>query len=279
MEKCVKSGRGMLRKLLPAFFFLFFSDYSFSVPLPYPVIYSSDSSQSVSWKSTFPYSYSVSLLPDSSADVSVGQFQNKGCWLALDFDYHWSYRKVGRHYGCNTLGDALRLCQQMRSFIPGDYIVGFNCLFHSIGAPNIPGFGVPPSLVGFSGQGVELYALHIVNNLFADGVEMFFWPKSNSMLLTSEFDFNFGNGALLCINGCKADLAAKKSAIQAEGATVLTGITGSPGTTLPCFGIFCLTGKETELQPIANTVLLIGSLGSAFIVFRKKPKKGRERNK
>lgn len=96
---------------------------------------------------------------------------------------------------------------------------------------------------------------------------------------TSSFNFNFlfGNGMKTCITNCKSDLSAKKTVIQQEGASLFSGLTNSSAA-LPCYPYLCLTGMESQLQPVSNAFLLIGSLSAGFIVFRKKPKKGRDRH-
>lgn len=84
--------------------------------------------------------------------------------------------------------------------------------------------------------------------------------------------------SLACVEESKSELSAKKAAIQQEGAVLFSGLTNSSAA-LPCYPYLCLTGMESQLQPVSNAFLLIGTLGAGFIVLRKKPKKGRERNK
>ena len=95
--------------------------------------------------------------------------------------------------------------------------------------------------------------------------------------VASKFGYSFGNFAIECIDECKYDLSAKKSAIQQEGSALFSGLTNAQAA-LPCYPLLCLSGMESQLQPISNAFLLIGSLGAGFIVFRKKPKKGRDRH-
>ncbi|MFA7239875.1 MAG: hypothetical protein WC091_07160 [Sulfuricellaceae bacterium] len=75
-----------------------------------------------------------------------------------------------------------------------------------------------------------------------------------------------------CLIYCKSDLAIAKTSITTEAKSILTAYITGTGS-LPCGTLICLTGKESFFQPIANGVLLLGTMASTLIVIRKKRKK------
>lgn len=83
-----------------------------------------------------------------------------------------------------------------------------------------------------------------------------------------------------CIPDCKTNLAVAKTAITTNGKSLIANLAGSGIATAPCFQpYFCFTGQEASFQPVVNGVLLLGSVMSSVIVFRKKKPLGRDRRK
>lgn len=280
----------MLRKLLPAFFFLalIFSDFAFSVPVPYRVVNPYVSPVTSFASSVLPYHYQYAL---AGGEIALGGYDHPGCWLITDYALDPSGRVYAlRIYGCKTRGDAHKLCSAFQAHVSKYYgvappFVSCSDIYPNVGELSAGDFSVlsrywnsPPLPVDFTGK---VYLVDF-GAFLPDGLSVlhfYIYTQNVSMGLTS-LSYDFGNGMQVCIDECKADLAAAKTAIQTEGNSLIANLAGSGAAAAPCIQpYFCFTGQEAFFQPIVNGVLLLGTVMSSAIVFRKKKPQGRDRRK
>lgn len=173
---------------------------------------------------------------------------------------------TSHHYYCKHLGDGIVLIDYMRRF----YIYPDPAIVYPHSYPA----GPITSENYFQFFGSTYY-----------GFQMVFggWYPYNSVVYVHLDDDSLDKTVWFhplmpentCVEQCKADLKAEKTTIETEGKTLLAKF--QPGTgALPCdnseYGI-CLAGKEAFFAPIANGVLLLGTMASGLIIFRKKKQK------
>lgn len=246
------SGRSMLRKLLPALFFVSGSAFSATVTYNgyvFPLL------------PQVPPAYSNPNGVANSAEIQARKNTTApGCnFIQGDFG---SYGQYFGEWRCYTLGDAFRLSAKFD--------------------PSFNSFGLLPPQFSLCGEGNYDWKQCIKSIRYSQGSPSGSFAQFNIgfespiMKLTSGFMFDFGFGSLACINDCKAQLTAVKASIQSDAATLLSfPITTSSG--LSCNSSqninICMTGKEAYFQPVSNGVLFMGGLASFLIVTNRKKKK------
>lgn len=296
-----KSGRDIIKLLLPALF-VFWSSLSFGVTVSGP-----DGE-----KATFPAlqvffwdDYSDLPLWQAVEHIPVGLYRNfvvPGCvYVTLSADWlrtnggqrylrgvqggiviHDLFRAVdhqsqvyvqGLVY-CRTAGDVNRYVEKVT---PGlsQFPAGWSCAVGSLGSSDT--FWQSSSSAVWGADMLTCRGSYYYDRFVLGWLEVF--SRSSSLSRTSAFDFaEFGGNT--CLIQCKAELSARKFAIEAEGNELFANFTRYGYVDAPCIEpFFCWAGREQSMQPFVNGVLLAGSFMSAAVIFRKKKPKGRDRNK
>lgn len=290
-DEMQNKGRNILKRLLPAFF-IFFVMYG-------GCVFAAQPSGALGPAAAYPRIVMVDGRAKLSVPGQVGDlvFFEPGCFSApytadvQNYFYHLFY--------CEKSGDAFRLANDLATLVVlnyggvdhfytvnGDYdsstdlfidgaILVDNAwwgIFAQVGGMVCGGYCYP------GWQNTTGIYMHV---RLRDGVPYFYNQYSPYLFFWVSYR-SAGHSfmmplmpAMLCIAQCKSDLASAKTSIIAEGKAIFSAFAAGSGS-LPCNTAICLTGKESYFQPFANGVLLLGTMASGLIVFRKKSS-GRKR--
>ena len=237
-----KSGRNILTRLLPAFFIL--------LSLCNGNLFASDSE------------ITSCLGPDNFRGVCLANYDGVVfSWVDLpqlpSGEFNGDVVRLKNH--ALNLSDYKNASDRNRQLIPGAwpfYVYAYDIIPISEFVPSVWGLELPDLLSYPSANYAVIYAAC-------------FFPCTNGKKVRWIVKYYFHTD---CLEKCKADLAAAKTSITADGQALLAAFTAVPGA-LPCNTTICLTGKEAMFQPMADGVLLLGSLASGLIVMRKRRKK------